>query len=320
MQRLSTDDVPERSRLGFVHDFVGRHAAGMEFRPHDPASFRAELGVLRLPGSALLAEARYAPFAGARTRELLNDGRDDYQIMIHTAEHEVAVEGGVPVTVAPGTLMILDQSVHMDCRVPATGLKLVNLPRARMRELVPRIDSRPCYFLPATTPGLDLFAGYADMLRAAPPSDDKIAGIAEGHLYDLTAALLDGAVRGGAARNVRGIGAARLELVKREARTRLHEPGLGIEAVARCQGITPRYIQRLFEAEGSSFSDFLRDCRLERAFALLDDPAAGMGERTIAAIAFEVGFSDLSSFNRAFRRRYAMTPSQVRAEAMRRRS
>lgn len=99
-------------------------------------------------------------------------------------------------------------------------------------------------------------------------------------------------------------------------RARLGDPGLGIEVVARRQGITPRYIQRLFEAEGASFSEFLRDCRLDFAFRLLDAPDGG---RTIAAIAFEAGFSDLSSFNRAFRRRYAMTPSQVRAEAMHRR-
>lgn len=317
MQRLSTDDVPARSRLGFVHDFVGRHAAGMEFRPHDPERFRAELGVFRLPGSTLLAEARYSPFAAARTRELLNDGRDNYQIMIHTAEHEVAVEGGAPVTVPSGALLVLDQGAHMACRVPATGLKLVNLGRRRLRELVPGIEARPCYVLPAATPGIGLFAGYADMLRAAPPKNEKLGALAEGHLYDLTALLLDGIVAGGAARNAAGLGAARLELVKRDVRARLGDRGLGIAAVARRQAITPRYIQRLFEAEGSSFSEFLRDCRLERAFRMID---AATTERTIAAIAFEAGFSDLSSFNRAFRRRYALTPSQVRAEALRRRS
>jgi AraC-like DNA-binding protein len=34
---------------------------------------------------------------------------------------------------------------------------------------------------------------------------------------------------------------------------------------------------------------------------------------TISAIAFAVGFADLSHFNRAFRRRYGCTPSDVRA-------
>ena len=35
-------------------------------------------------------------------------------------------------------------------------------------------------------------------------------------------------------------------------------------------------------------------------------------QRAISAIAFDVGFNDLSYFNRAFRRSYAATPSEVR--------
>ncbi|RUX33774.1 helix-turn-helix domain-containing protein, partial [Mesorhizobium sp. M7A.F.Ca.CA.002.09.1.1] len=37
--------------------------------------------------------------------------------------------------------------------------------------------------------------------------------------------------------------------------------------------------------------------------------------RSITAIAYEAGFNDLSYFNRAFRRRYDATPSDVRAAA-----
>jgi AraC-like DNA-binding protein len=37
----------------------------------------------------------------------------------------------------------------------------------------------------------------------------------------------------------------------------------------------------------------------------------------ISEIAFDVGFADLSHFNRAFRRRYGMTPSEVRITAAR---
>ncbi|WP_276519543.1 AraC family transcriptional regulator [Bradyrhizobium elkanii] len=34
---------------------------------------------------------------------------------------------------------------------------------------------------------------------------------------------------------------------------------------------------------------------------------------TIGSIAFEVGFGDLSYFNRTFRRQYGVTPSDIRA-------
>jgi len=37
--------------------------------------------------------------------------------------------------------------------------------------------------------------------------------------------------------------------------------------------------------------------------------------RPIALIAFDAGFADLSTFNRAFRRRFGMTPSEMRRSA-----
>jgi AraC-like DNA-binding protein len=42
-----------------------------------------------------------------------------------------------------------------------------------------------------------------------------------------------------------------------------------------------------------------------------------LAERSITAIAYESGFGDLSHFNRAFRRRYGETPSEVRASLRR---
>jgi AraC-like DNA-binding protein len=54
----------------------------------------------------------------------------------------------------------------------------------------------------------------------------------------------------------------------------------------------------------------VRDARLERARAALADPA--QRHRRVLAIALESGFDDFSAFSRAFRRRFGMTPSEVR--------
>ena len=39
-------------------------------------------------------------------------------------------------------------------------------------------------------------------------------------------------------------------------------------------------------------------------------------EWTISSVAFDVGFGDLSYFNREFRRHYAATPTEIRQSAM----
>jgi AraC-like DNA-binding protein len=106
--------------------------------------------------------------------------------------------------------------------------------------------------------------------------------------------------------------AARRAAILHDLAQHIGDPGLNGTAVARRLGITPRYLRMLLEETGKSFSEHLLDKRLDRATAMLRDP--GQRDRKIAEIAFACGFGDLSYFNRAFRRRYAATPSETRDE------
>ncbi|HMK68642.1 MAG TPA: helix-turn-helix transcriptional regulator, partial [Stellaceae bacterium] len=72
-----------------------------------------------------------------------------------------------------------------------------------------------------------------------------------------------------------------------------------------------KQVQRTFERNGKTFTEFVREQRLLRASRLLTTPANG--RRKIAEIALDAGFGDLSYFNRAFRDRFGMTPSEWRA-------
>jgi AraC-like DNA-binding protein len=64
-----------------------------------------------------------------------------------------------------------------------------------------------------------------------------------------------------------------------------------------------------------TFTDYVLAQRLARAHHMLTDPRRA-GEK-ISNVARDVGFGDLSYFNRAFRHRYGETPSGVRADAQR---
>jgi AraC-like DNA-binding protein len=111
----------------------------------------------------------------------------------------------------------------------------------------------------------------------------------------------------------RGRRAARLGAIKADIAAHLDEQELSINALAAHQRISPRYIQMLFHAEGTTFSRFVLGQRLARAHRVLTDPDyAGW---TITGIALEAGFGDLSTFNHAFRRAYGVSPSDVRTAA-----
>ena len=85
-----------------------------------------------------------------------------------------------------------------------------------------------------------------------------------------------------------------------------------VELVAVLNVLKPEALYMLFESETETFSEFILQERLTRAYRTLADPR--FASRPINVIAFDCGFGDLSHFNRSFRRRFAMTPSEARAE------
>ena len=152
------------------------------------------------------------------------------------------------------------------------------------------------------------------------PASDRVK-IDLAPLDDVGAELLDLAVlamgahmNAAQAAGTRGVRATRLGAIKVDAITHLRQQDLSVASIAARHGITPRYVQRLFEAEGTTFSQFVLAQRLLLAHRLLTDPRHATS-KTIT-IASEASFADLSYFNRAFRRHYAASPSHVRQAAL----
>ncbi|HEY3145214.1 MAG TPA: LysE family transporter [Dongiaceae bacterium] len=102
---------------------------------------------------------------------------------------------------------------------------------------------------------------------------------------------------------------ARLRAIKADIAQNL-EGDVTAGALSLRHRISPRYIHKLFEREKTSLSRFVLGERLTRVHRMLADPR--QADRTIADIALSAGFGDLSTFNREFRRRFGVTPSEVR--------
>jgi AraC-like DNA-binding protein len=91
---------------------------------------------------------------------------------------------------------------------------------------------------------------------------------------------------------------------------RLCDPALGPPETAAAVNISVRYLHKLFKAEHRSVSQYVKGLRLERSRRELLDPR--LTGRSIAAVAFDCGFGDLSGFNRAFKDAYGITPRELR--------
>jgi AraC-like DNA-binding protein len=182
--------------------------------------------------------------------------------------------------------------------------------------LVGRIDDTPLRLDPPRSEALTLLVSYARAITdALPLATPELQRLAVTHMHDLIAAII-GATRDGLAiAEGRGIAAARLRSIMTDISANLGDCDLSVVEVARRHRVTPRYIHKLFENEGLTFSAFVLGQRLSRAHRILSEPR--LADRNISSVAFDVGFGDLSYFNRAFRRLYAATPSEIRQSAMR---
>jgi AraC-like DNA-binding protein len=217
--------------------------------------------------------------------------------------------------VKPGEAIVLTASEPVFLKAPTYGEYInVRAPRRALSPLVAGLDAAYGRPIPADNPALRLLIHYIGIIEeteslAAP----DLRRQAVTHIHDLMA-LAIGATRDAAEiAKSRGARAARLRAIKEEIATRLDQPDLSAATIAARHRIKPRWVQRLFETEGTTFTEYVLAQRLVRAHRLLTNPL--YVNQKVSTIALDIGFGDLSYFNRAFRRRYGMTPSELRAAA-----
>jgi len=311
--RFSTDELPERDRLPMMREVHGRLTARVDIEPARGALLHYRVIARALPGLivSLLSES---PLTIRRTRELLADGNDDVVFAVPpTAANMLSHRGRELSPIADAVLLSTADVLRIDV-ASASHCPMVTLSRQRLALLVPGLEDAFMRPIPRDTEALQLLTRYLrlfdDQQSLATP---ELRSLVVEHVYDLVALAL-GATRDAAATaNGRGVRAARLHAIKTEILNRLNSHELSLAGLAARQGVTPRHVQMLFENDGTTFSRFVLDQRLARAHRMLNNPL--LAERGVSTIAYEAGFGDLSHFNRAFRRRYGETPSDVRSRS-----
>jgi AraC-like DNA-binding protein len=190
----------------------------------------------------------------------------------------------------------------------------IRLPRSAIAPLVPKLENVTMRRITKDTSVLRLLKKYLDVVAddealAAPASQRLIVS----HFYDLVALALGANGDAKALAADRTVGAVRLAAIKADIVANLDDGNLSTTTVAARNRVTVRYLHKLFESEGVTYSEFVLRERLARAYHNLKSPLHS--RRAISTIAFDLGFNDLSYFNRAFRRRYNATPSEIRESA-----
>lgn len=255
---------------------------------------------------------RMVPVHWHEEMELISVKKGSGQVILDLQPYPV--EAGDLVVVFPGKLHGIRQK-------PGCAMEYENI-IFRLDMLIPALPDRCSteYLLPLLAgqgpgsyvcscgqpefPAVQELIGRLDQLSGSRPAGYELA--VKGLFFALLFLILHGRQSDGG-KGAEGRFQGKMKLVLKEVENRYDEP-LTVKEMADMCGYSASHFMKFFRQQmGTSFVEYLNDYRLLMAARMLIST-----EETVTEIARLSGFDQPSYFNRLFRRKYGMTPSQYR--------
>jgi AraC-like DNA-binding protein len=307
---FTTDALPERDRFPAFCEEILRRWLGCDIEDHGLMPFRGMLEIRRA-GAVGVADIFMSAADIIRNARHTRDGSDDIFVQLWQQGAAHATHGRREGLIKAHEGIILDNTdTGRQFLEDASRVWVLRIPRGRIASLAPNVVRLAGTKL-TDNPSLQLLFGYLEGTRSLDLGSNPAAVLFGDHLVDLVALALGG---GGEARELEaqsGVRAARSAAILRAISNQIADRNLSAATIAAQMGLTPRYVHLLLEQSGQTFTQHVLRRRLEKAAELLRGD--GGRDRKIVDIALESGFSDLSHFNRTFRRHFDDTPSSMRA-------
>lgn len=305
--RVSTEDWPEHDRVSLFHKHVGGDRVRIQPLAQEPLHIEATFR--NLPGLGLVSVRRSA------LRSDFAPGSHD-RLMINLAGAVLAGERGQEIELQQGDAVALRGAEGGWFTTMTSGrIATVEFLGGGFAAQLNVLGQRGPLRIAGKSPALLLLRRYLNAICATEDvTSDQFGSTAAAHIQDLAALAVRTNREACEVANQRSVRAARLRQIKEDIVTRLNGE-VSLADVAARHRVSARYVRMLFEKEGTSFSEFVREKRLDRARRLLLSPSND--HRLISEIAYDAGFNDLSYFNRSFRAQFNVTPGELRRGAAR---
>ncbi len=305
LQAIDTNSVAARDRLPFWTELADKFIAPLTIEVPDHSAFEARMYRAALRDCEIISPC-------SSPARIYNHPGTDVGMLNLQLQHvgsSINETGGHTSLLNEGDFLLFDPSQPLELTfTEATQTIVLRLPIAYIEARMPRL--RQMVGIPVRG---DSGAGalFSRFLRTAWSQLETGENDWGDTMSDVIWPLLDLAYS--------SVRPGDMDLGRRDLRRRavldlieahLCEPELDTHRIADRVGVSSRYVQLLFAEMATTPSAYIQRRRLERAASRLDKER---GDATITGIAFDIGFNDLSSFCRAFRRRFGMSPSDYRA-------
>lgn len=308
---FSTESLEREKRYAAWRDAICDVYVHVDVHAEDQSNYDGFIREVQF-GSVALTDVLLSHQQISRRRSHLSKlDKDCYYVqLIQTGNINVLQDGAIlPTNAGIGALFCASEPYILECRGKVRSYYL-ELPR---RDFASRFakDRVPLSTTMSTGQGLGRIATeFCATLASQGSSLDVSARARLGdELMDVLALAFNSAQQAEPLAD-QVVRRARLRSVKAWLEHHLGNSNLTLEAIAKANEISLRYLHSLFRLEGTSVSHWIWNRRLERSFDMLlkgDNDALSLTE-----IAYLVGFNSSSHFSTMFRRKFGMRPSDVR--------
>ncbi|WP_442813571.1 helix-turn-helix domain-containing protein [Streptomyces sp. NBC_01244] len=311
----SEDVVAREDRFDWFCEAVSSEVMPVMLSTPDTADFRAKITELDL-GVVRLSSLACSPVLSRRTSAHIRRGDPEHFQLALVTQGKVRISQRGRDAVVAGGLVLTDSSRPSAgaCAGGQVETIVLQIPRPALALRPNRVDLLLAQSLAADTGSGAILADFLKTLLTHGPRcrPEELRGMGAIAL-DLAAACL--------AQQLGDLGEAPAEARTQEALQRIHrfiennlgDPGLTPQVIADRHNMSLRGLHALFAGQDLSIAARIRESRLERAHA--DLARGNLSGQPVQVIAARWGFSSATTFSRAFREAYGITPTEHRASS-----
>lgn len=310
MRTLTTEDRPPAEQYPYWREVLCEAFTALDPVAEARGRFESRVAIKDMLDVTVSDVRSRAQTVYRREREIRRNPSEYFFANLQLEGRCVVRQDGRETLIRPGDFYIVDTTRSYDLAFDDWRILCIRLPR---HLLMPRLTApREATAVRLTDDGaLGTVAGT--YMRSLLHCSEAIPQAAQQTMVDTLGNLLSIALGATVDTRERGRDAVRQGLrdsIGSYIAASIASPDLCVNAVAARFRISPRYLHKLFEDQGQSFSQSVLEQRLERCKRDLLDPA--QASTRISGIASRWGFNELSSFCRVFQKRYGVSAGEFR--------